>query len=1044
MSKKVVKKSVRNNIVSTIKMNDGSISSGTLNTNMDAVSLPKRRILKPIRESLREFTNGKNDETSVIDDSENSTVEEMPRPKPKIIRRKSLSTVSTNTSERPKKAAKAKTKAKPASKEEMAKTREAFINYLNNHRSARGEPHTHTTKVPTGTYYISEEEYSRFFILYNNAVSKGNVFTVTEKPSEFGPLRVDVDLKAREEVGLQRQYTPNTVKKIIGYYQDIIKRSVKPEDFQDKMLWCIWLDKPPRYDTDHGTVIVKDGFHLHFPFFISTPWFQDNHAREEVMRKMISDGVWDGMKYIDKPTKYIDTNMGRKPWLMYGSSKDPSLKPFLYKAGYDHNLKGIPLTKFFEEEMVGRKCSVKYYLPLFLSIRGQEEPTKLTLGVERKLLEEQSIRKKTVVRKPRRTADVLADVTFIKQGELMDMLAPERSDNYDTWMDVGWTLYCIGQGGEEALELWKDFSKKSPKYWEGVCENQWDKMNVGGKTLGSLLYMVKNDNPDAYNEWRSTQIEYWIKKSLFEKRPTEWDVSQVVYAMYKYIFVCADSRNNIWYEFGPHKWNLLDDSIALKKLLVTEVIEIYREYRTNLSNEKTDESTKDDNDEKIKKVSAIITALKTVSFQEKLIKQCKIQFHDDKFEKKKNRNKNIFVCENGVLDDEMGIFREGRPDDYSTISCGIEFPLNYTHTTPEVCMVKEMYEKIFVNPRLRKVFFDFMAENLVGGNRHKVFLMHSGAGHNGKSITFNFLAAAFGEYFVPVPREVLLKGNTVSSNAPRPELLRAQFARIISVPELTTEDTINLGMLKFISGGDKMPLRGMYDRKMEDSEQHYTGNYQCNDPPKIPGHDDAAWDRILVLPYESMFVLPRNLHKFPVPSDPKKQFEMKRFYADDSLESKFPELAPGLLWILWDVRRQNKGKMIEIPEEVKLATNKYRAMHDVYTRFIDTRIRPAGKDDPEDLFLKASVLRNEFDFWYKNNYDSNNKKKLPITTIIHDFSKKLGKAEKKGKGEGWFGYKLVYEDDDEDEVGDVFNTEETKEPNPSKIDLPKKRIVKKK
>ena len=52
-----------------------------------------------------------------------------------------------------------------------------------------------------------------------------------------------------------------------------------------------------------------------------------------------------------------------------------------------------------------------------------------------------------------------------------------------------------------------------------------------------------------------------------------------------------------------------------------------------------------------------------------------------------------------------------------------------------------------------------------------------------------------------------------------------------------------------------------------------TVSHNCNDPPKVPGNDVQTWNRIRVLDFESKFVIPSMLKKFPVPSSRKKPDE---------------------------------------------------------------------------------------------------------------------------------------------------------------------------
>jgi hypothetical protein len=249
---------------------------------------------------------------------------------------------------------------------------------LEQYRIKKGEPFTHTTKVPSGSYYVGEDAYEGFVTEYCNAVRKGVRPTVTERPGAYSPLRVDFDLKSSLDVGLKRQYTFGTLKKIVGYYQEELRSVIKTNEFKKEMLYCVILEKKgPRVEEGK----VKDGFHLHFPNFACEPWMQDEYLRGRVIEKMIDDKIWTG-SFLETVDKFIDTNMARKPWLMYGSAKKQGAEPFLATRVLDDSLDEITLLELFQNMMKGRKCSVEYYLPRFLSVRRYDDFTPLKDEIE--------------------------------------------------------------------------------------------------------------------------------------------------------------------------------------------------------------------------------------------------------------------------------------------------------------------------------------------------------------------------------------------------------------------------------------------------------------------------------------------------------------------------------------------------------------------------------------------------------------------------------------------------------------------------------------
>ncbi len=78
-------------------------------------------------------------------------------------------------------------------------------------------------------------------------------------------------------------------------------------------------------------------------------------------------------------------------------------------------------------------------------------------------------------------------------SELLDKLSPARADDYGQWIAVGMSLSQLGAPG---LQLWDEWSKRSPKYSAGVCERKWLTFKRSdGVTLGSLYAWAEQDTP---------------------------------------------------------------------------------------------------------------------------------------------------------------------------------------------------------------------------------------------------------------------------------------------------------------------------------------------------------------------------------------------------------------------------------------------------------------------------------------------------------------------------------------------------------------------
>jgi phage/plasmid-associated DNA primase len=880
-------------------------------------------------------------------------------------------------------------------------------NFLEKVRVGKGAPFTHiTTESPTmieGKYYIPKEaEYHAFDLICDAVYSGEPGLTLAEKPGIYTPLRVDFDFTCSVDVGINRQYTLNIVKRLVKYYQEEIKNVINPVNFEENMLICIVLEKKcPRLEkSKSGNPHVKDGMHFHFPFFVCDKMIQDRYIRDKVISRMIKDDIWKDCDFITPIEDIIDKNIATKQWMMYGAMnyKSEHSTPYIYNRwknplmkkiksnskkhkkndeewgyAFDYNLNNISMDDIFDDVMVGRENDLCYYLPIFMTIRGFVEHTPLKIEIEQKVNTCKVLAKKTrkTVSSCKSDDDIFTEFKIIKQAGFMEMLAQHRAEDYDEWMDVGFTLFNIMNGKEEGLQLWIEFSQRSIRYVEGECEDLWNRMEVRNKTIGSLKSMARKDSPHLYEQWRSTNTTGTMYESIRNNKPNELDISKVIIAMSDNKFKCADSKNNLWYVFRDGRYHQQDDGMAIKTMITDEVIPKYYDLRTDIQ-----EKNQNGAEDSIKKINGVINLLGTVTFHKKVIEMSKIRMHDESFLKKVNENRMVLCCENGVLDLELCIFRDGRPDDYCTFSTGIEYR-EYNDDDEEVQALDLLLLKTFPNKNIRDYALTATATCLQGGNQIKKILIFTGPTSGGKSMFFRLLELTMGEYFGKFPRELFIKGVKCSSNAARPELARTPGKRIMSTQEITHMESFDIGVLKELSGNDTHYTRGNYKDGGEIDPQ-YTNMFQCNKPPKVPGNDDATCSRLRIVRCEAKFVLPEDLEEFPVPETFEEQLKMKIFEADLSLRESLPDLAPVFLWKLFQYFKQYKLKGLKEPPEVVLDTKSYINENDVYGDFIQNKINILKDDHPEieTSYIKLKEMHSAFKTWYTSNYPSYSKNNM--------------------------------------------------------------------
>lgn len=955
---------------------------------------------------------------------------------------------------------------------------EKLVEFLSELRLDAGDKSffTHQSKTgpnfPQGRYNIPKValDDDDYFNVHNamtlicNAVNKGAQLTLAERPECYAPLRADFDFKASLDVGTKRQYTEDILKQIVGFYQDEIREIVDPDEFTEDMLYCIVLEKEsPR--SDEG--FIKDGFHLHFPRFICDSRTQDNYFQKKITERMLKEKVWNGTKYITSVDKMLDGGLANKPWMMYGSMnyKNSKSTPYLYQRKqrelgykgkdpwekllstqqwghvYDCELDEVPICDVFNDEMTDRKMSVKYYLPLFMTIRGFEKATKLKDEVENALNKIRtkpvvSGKKRKFVARVRSEAEILADLKLIEDAKFIDMLSEERASNHDMWMDVGWTLFCISNGYDEGLQMWIDFSRKADNFDQKECEDRWGNMVMKNKTMGSLIFMAKNDSPEMFRQWKKTDITYLIENSVASKKPTEYRVSLVANSKANGRFKCIKAKQDVWIEFYNHRWHKesMEGAVGFYKFLTTEVIAVYYDYIQDITAYSKENMGNGDIEAKCKTKSdrawKIIHELETTAFQKKVMSQCKIAMNDTDFLERANENTMLLCCENGVLDLSLGIFREGRPDDCCTFSTK-RYYKEYNEGDDDVLQFDKYFMMTFPNPNIRRYTLDMSAVTLQGGNIHKKILICAGGTNGGKSAFFKVTKKMYGDYGGNFNRELFIVGRANSSGSARPELARIPGKRWMYVSEITDRDKFNLGPLKELSGDDSMYVRGLYSEGGDISPQMTTW-MQCNSEPQIPGSDEATWERIRKILFGAHFVKPEELSRFPVPETFEEQMKIGRFHADMDFKSKIETYADVMLWRLFrhyvDVY---KKEGIKEPKEVIVATEHYKSDNDIYLQYILENLRKIEKGDVEAIkgsggeeesdedekeeleeldpsasFVSLSEIYTSFTAWYQLNYPGYYiKEKIGQLALKNELNKRLGVKQVKKDIHGFQGGK---------------------------------------
>lgn len=844
-----------------------------------------------------------------------------------------------------------------------------FYNFINENRIKKGKAsHTGVGKH-TGKYLIEGPQLKQFYSLYAQCMQHNIDIHLIEQHTDIGPFLIDIDM--RFKLGTKKRlFGYSFIKHVCQSYTNQILEYFELTDLQKtQLVQAFVFERPNPYESKNQ---IKDGLHIMFPFIVSDPAVQ-TIIRENVIKEL--EELFKSIPLENNIYNAIDKAVIEQVgWYMYGSTK-PGIDRYNLTYIFDANMGQINLKKYNE-----------YQLPALLSIRSKTETTPLK---ESKLEEVNNLKLKNQTRKLNRKKELseLSEEDIQDIYELVNMLSNERADDYNDWLNIGFALHSIESNNDDLLAIWDDFSQRSAKYDPTACDSFWYKMKnrEDGINLGSLHHWAKTDNPDKYKEFRNGQIRAYIEQSM---TGTNVDVAKVLYKMYKYHWVCASIKNQKWYHFHKHRWTEDESGIGLRNKISNELVQEYCKLISYFNErigimedkleEEMDKKKKFEMENRIKQMEAkierlttITKNLKTTNFIDNVMKECRGLFYNKEFISKLDENHFLFSFKNGIFDLKTGEFRDGRPDDFISLCCGVNYT-KFSENLPYIEEIRNFLAKVQPNENERKYKLSLMSSLLEGHNADESFHLWTGTGGNGKSKVNELLVEGMGDYACKFPI-TLFTGKRGASNAVSPEVVESKGKRYAYLEEPSEGERINIGLMKEYSGGDKIKGRGLWSNFIEFKPQFKIILF-CNDMPKVPADDMGTWRRIKVLEFLSCFV-----------DNPKNENEFKK---DKYLGEKIPKWAETfmsyLVHIYMNEYKPNGG--LFIPNEVLKFTEEYQKDMDIYVDFINSRL---VKTDKKTDKISLQSVHDEFKNWYTVNY---NCQKYPLKKDMKKyFEKKYGK-----------------------------------------------------
>ncbi|MEX6266219.1 phage/plasmid primase, P4 family [Staphylococcus saprophyticus] len=295
----------------------------------------------------------------------------------------------------------------------------------------------------------------------------------------------------------------------------------------------------------------------------------------------------------------------------------------------------------------------------------------------------------------------------------------------------------------------------------------------------------------------------------------------------------------------------------------------------------------------------------------------------------------LFNVQNGFVDLKAGKLNDHERKNYFTKISNVEY------TDKADCPKwDEFLNDIFLgNDELVRFIQRAVGYSLSGHTSEQVLFVLYGNGRNGKSVFLDILNEVFGNYSTNIQPQAIMASKNQSDASP--EIAKLDGARLVTTTEPNEGERFDEGLLKQLTGGDRVSARKLYENEFEFTPQFKLW-MATNHKPYVRGRDEGIWRRFIIIPFDKQIPL----HEI-----------------DRDLTKKLKRELPAIMrWCVDGFLEWQRIGLSE-PAIIKEQRDEYRVEMDSIAMFVEEccEVNLLQK-------VKASELFNAYDNWAKENH----------------------------------------------------------------------------